>query len=75
MWDCLLLVGGKERVGVHSVDHRAAEEGEEVEDDWRLVFVLEQELREDIVDDRDDDERDRADSYQHRGAELGELSL
>jgi len=49
----LLLVREEELVGVNTIRNGAADDGEQVENDWRLVGVLEQYLLQDVENNGD----------------------
>lgn len=51
----LLLVGEEEGIRIHSIGDGAADDGQPVEDDRWLIGVLEQQLLEDIEDNREED--------------------
>lgn len=51
----LLLVGEEERIRVHAICDGVADDGQPVEDERRLIGVLEQQLLQDIEDDGDQD--------------------
>lgn len=75
-WDgCsyLLAVLQEPRRGVHAVCHGAADEGEPVEDDGGLIGVLEQDLLQDIEDDREDHDAEANAEDLGRSAHLVEL--
>lgn len=70
----LCAVLPEERGGVHAVGNSAADEGEEVEDHRRLIRVLEEQLAQDIEDNRQNNKAHEKNGALRRPAQRLELS-
>lgn len=69
----LFTVDLEEGRGVHAICDGAADEGEPVEDQRRLVGVLEEGLGQDIEDDGEDDDGEKADGDLQTSSQILEL--